>query len=367
MSRRGENIYKRKDGRWEGRYIKRRDTNQKAVYGYLYGKNYAEVKNKLELVKSDISKQIEVTDSFELLVIEWLEGTKLKVKESTLAHYKSIVDNHIIPVLGRYKLSEIPFDCVPKYLSKLMEEGFSAKTANDILVIIKGIFKYASSKGLKHYCNLSYLTVKNEKSKVKTLSKSEQNKLTKYCIDSIDNRNFGILLSLYMGIRIGELCALRWSDIDAKERVLKISKTMLRIHNDSDDEILGKTKVIISTPKSNDSVRSIPIPNFIFGLIRNFQKVENAYILTNSLTKYLEPRAMQYYFKSVLKKCCIDDINYHALRHTFATRCVEQGFEIKSLSEILGHSSIKITLDRYVHSSLELKRENMDKLSLIQV
>lgn len=365
MPRKGENIYKRKDGRWEGRYIKKRDINQKAVYGYLYGKSYTEVKNRLEEVKSHKSNHSTTSMNFAHLVDDWLENKKLCVKESTLSHYKMIVDKHILPLLGSYDVSAVSTEVIQQYMNKLLYEGYASKTACDILTVIKSILKYAVCKGYKHNCNLGIITLKNQKSDVETLTLFEQQKLSNYLVKNINYKNFGILLCLYTGIRIGELCALKWSDIDIREKVLRVDKTMIRIQNNYSIEKKYKTKIIITSPKSEDSVRTIPIPGFVIDILKRLRRNLNAYILTGSCENYIEPRNMQYYFKSVLKKCEIRDVKFHILRHTFATRCVENGFEIKSLSEILGHSSIKITLDKYVHSSMDLKRKNMDKLNFL--
>lgn len=365
MPRKGENIYKRKDGRWEGRYIRGRDINQKAIYGYLYGKNYTEVKNKLK--QAIITKTVETAETikFAKIVVGWIENKKLRVKESTLSHYKSVIDNHILPILGEYELTSISADIIQNYINELLKEGLTGKTVNDILTIIKNIFKYASCRGFEHNCNLSTISIKNKRNDVETLTTFEQKVLCNYLVDNMNYKNFGILLSIYTGIRLGELCALRWSDIDLSERVLKINKTMLRIQDNFSEHHSNKTKVIITPPKSEDSVRSIPIPQFILSIICKMQIRPDAYILTCRCNSFVEPRNMQYYFKSVLKKCNLRDVNFHILRHTFATRCVENGFEIKSLSEILGHSNVKITLERYVHSSIDLKRKNMDKLNFL--
>ena len=166
-----------------------------------------------------------------------------------------------------------------------------------------------------------------------------------------------------MGLRIGELCALQWSDIDVDNGIMKISKTMQRLQNLSNTNS-KKTDVVISSPKSDSSSRIIPIPEFLQILFKQYKTNDiDAYFLTGTSERFIEPRTYQYYFKKVLKENNIEQTNYHILRHTFATRCIENGFDIKSLSEILGHSSVKITLDRYVHSSMDLKRKNMLRIS----
>ena len=366
MPRKGENIYKRKDGRWEGRYIKGRDINHKAVYGYIYGKTYLEIKEKLKIAKAS---PLNSSNSYNHILVsviinEWFNSITPNVKESTISHYKNVIDKHILPLLGKYDITKVKSDIIQSYLLSLIQDGYSNKTVNDILVIIKSIFKYAKTKKIDLCCNFEIISIKNKKKEIKTLTKGDQIKLCKYLQKNITNKNLGIILSLYTGIRIGELCALKRSDIDLEEGILNIDKTMIRI-NDRDKTNGNKTKIVISSPKSDTSKRYIPIPEFVIEYIKNFDMDADAYLLTSSEIQFVEPRAMQYYFDSVLKKCGIDHINFHALRHTFATRCVENGFEIKSLSEILGHSSIKITLDRYVHSSMKFKKENMSKLTLL--
>ena len=176
----------------------------------------------------------------------------------------------------------------------------------------------------------------------------------------------GVFICLYTGIRIGELCALQWRDISFNEKVIVIGHTMQRLQND-DPNALNKTKIIITEPKSKASLRTIPLPDFVVHVIKPLAGLPSAYILSGECKTMIEPRTMQNKFKGYLDKGQISDANFHSLRHTFATRCIEAGFDIKTLSEILGHSSVKITLDRYVHSSMELKRSNMEKLTPITV
>ena len=196
------------------------------------------------------------------------------------------------------------------------------------------------------------------------LTIQEQKKLTSLLLDSTDLYKLGILISLYTGIRIGELCALKWENINLSNKTLKINETMQRIQNMNPNENT-KTKIVITEPKSSGSIRDIPIPVFLIPVIKEFQDKPDTYLLTGKRNKYIEPRTMQNCFKRFIKESGLRSVNYHALRHTFATRCVEVGFELKSLSEILGHSNVNITLNRYVHSSFELKSINMNKLSLI--
>lgn len=325
-------------------------------------------KHKKKCVKSlafTEGKKIEREVAVERIIDDWLNDKSISVKESTLARYKAITDNHVRPMLENLKLSEITASVIQKYINSLIIRGYACKTVSDILVVTKNIFKYISARGIMHNCDLSYVNIRTKRVQTEILTLPEQKKLCLYLTENMNIKNFGILLSLYTGIRIGELCALKWSDIDMEEKFLKINKTMIRIHDNSSANSPVCTKIIITPPKSEDSIRIIPINSFLTEIIKELLDSDNKYILTGSAEKYIEPRNMQYYFKSVLKRCGIRNVNFHALRHTFATRCVENGFEIKSLSEILGHSNVRITLERYVHSSMELKRKNMEKLSSI--
>lgn len=200
---------------------------------------------------------------------------------------------------------------------------------------------------------------------MRVLSRSEQKILIDYLLTDLNSCKFGILFTLYTGLRIGEICALKWENINLNDGLVYINATMLRIKNiEADPE--AKTKIIINDPKSFSSSRIIPLSDYIINLCHKFQCNNESYVLTGT-HKYLEPRTLQNRFNKYCKECNLVGVHFHTLRHTFATRCVEVGFEIKSLSEILGHSNIQITLQRYVHSSLELKRENISKLNKLDL
>lgn len=199
------------------------------------------------------------------------------------------------------------------------------------------------------------------------MSRTEQQQFMRYLLKDSDLIKLGIVFALYTGVRCGELCALQWSDIDLLEKTVTISKTMQRIQN-RNNESGEKTKIIIMPPKSDDSFRTIPIPDFLASMLKEFQpKQRDAFLLTGLTDKYVEPRCMQNRFKKHLSTCGIENMNFHALRHTFATRCIEVGFDIKSLSEILGHADVNTTLSLYVHSSFELKVDNMKKLNSVAI
>lgn len=375
MARTGENIYKRKDGRWEGRYIASYDGNGKAKYKYLYAKTYAEVKSKLLKAKHEISSASIIEknndrEKYEFWLYEWLKTKRLSVKESTYIRYQNIIKNHINPELGKYPINKISTALIENFVSDKLtggrldgNGGLSAKTMSDILVIIKESFKYAQGSGVFTICSFDRIAFKKSSHEMRVLSVSEQKRLISVLFDNIDNYKLGVFICLYTGIRIGELCALQWKNISFSEKTLKVEHTMQRLQCE-DPNALYKTRIIVTEPKSNAALRTIPLPDFVLETIKPFVGSPNTYILSGECKSVIEPRTMQNRFKGYLDEGKIEDANFHSLRHTFATRCVEAGFDVKTLSEILGHSSVKITLDRYVHSSMELKRNNMEKLSL---
>lgn len=375
MSKRGENIYKRKDGRWEGRYIKHYDANGKAKYGYLYGKSYAEVKAKLRDMQArllngalpDSTKSVLYSE----VLMAWLQSTRINVKESTYMRYKHLIDKHITVALGSYPLSKISTQLVERFVEEQLKNGridgfggLSPKTVTDIITIVKSSMDYASYHGFAVTCNLSKLSVKKKDKEMRVLTPQEQKQLTAVLLCDTDLTKVGVLISLYTGIRIGELCALRWENLSVEDRTLRVRETMQRIQCPEVTET-SRTKIVITEPKSQCSIRDIPLPDFLIDIIRQYKNNPKAFVLTGDRNTFIEPRTMQNRFQRFVEASGIDSANYHALRHTFATRCVEVGFEIKSLSEILGHANVNITLNRYVHSSFDLKYANMNKLTIV--
>lgn len=373
MSKRGENIYKRKDGRWEGRYIRFYDGAGKAKYGYVYARTYNDVKRKLLekqcLFPNQNNEQVTRGLIYEDVLSLWLQSSRINVKESTYARYNHLIESHIRPALGKFQLSKMSTQLIEGYVQHLLDCGridgkgaLSPKTVADVLTIIKGTMEYARFNNMNLICNLSKIGIKKRDKEIRVLSLSEQESLVNTLMNEVDTCKFGVLLSLYTGIRIGELCALRWENLSMDTGTLKVRETLQRIQ-ETNAAAKSKTKVIITEPKSQSSIRDIPLPECILEVAKHFACSSNAFVLTGDNIRYMEPRTMQNRFKSYIEKSGIYNANFHALRHTFATRCVELGFEIKSLSEILGHANVNITLNRYVHSSYELKQDNMKKLT----
>jgi len=368
----GKNIYKRKDGRWEGRYPKHRDFNGKAIYGSVYGRSCTEVKNHLAAIKANphVEKPCVVTNNHTLtfahIAKQWLSVIVLKVKPSTYAGYTSALDLHILPSFGEHRIHRLTALEINRFAKEKLEcgradgrGGLSPKTVRDILSIIKSIMDFAwNEKIIASRIITTY--PKQYQEAMRVLSRQEQAALETVLTTDINIHKLGILLCLYTGLRIGEVCALLWQDISPEYDMLSVRHTMQRIKNLNDDK--SKTKIITDTPKSLRSIRVIPIPTFISPLLRRFSVCNHAHFLGTDNFTYTEPRTMQNHFLKIVKSANIPDANFHALRHTFATRCIEAGVDIKSLSEMLGHANVNITLNRYVHSSFEQKREGINKL-----
>ena len=362
----GENIFKRKDGRWEARYVKNRAPSGQIIYGFCYGKSYKEVKEKVAKYKTNEPKIASNSTAschkkFADFCDEWLESCRSRLKASTCERYRTAIECHIKPNLGDCLPQSITSETVAEFSSIMLNEGLSPKTVKDVLIVLRLALKYTSKQLPYGLPEIEITYPKEQKKEVRVLSQEEQERFISYLSEDMDYCKFGVLLAMFTGLRIGELCALKWENISIHDRTIKVAVTMQRLKS-SDGE---HTKVVIGSPKSDLSYRIIPLSDTAIRLCKSMEiKSRNAYILTGN-GDFIEPRTLQYRLKKYAKDCGIEDIHFHTLRHTFATRCVEVGFEIKSLSEILGHATTAITMERYVHPSLALKRENMQKLTAV--
>ena len=321
-----------------------------------------------QILHTPIGKKEYSSIKFLFVAEEWLRDKKLFVKESTYARYRYLTDNHIIPEFGNMNMEDID----DSHLESLLREKFagngdnlSPKTLRDILSVFRLIVYYAEEKEYitpgKLCKNIPLFLSRKKDTRILVMKNNERCTLEKYLIkNGRDPKAFGILLALYTGLRIGELCALRWQDVDLNNRVLYVRHTLLRLHDYSGGE--NKTKLVMDTPKTESSRREIPLTSFLYDeLTKLYGRGKNSdTFLVSGSEKPQEPRAYLYYYKKQLSSCGLPPYTFHILRHTFATRCVEAGIDIKTLSEILGHSSIKITMDRYVHPSVESKRRQLE-------
>ena len=352
MARRGENIYKRKDGRWEGRC-----KLESAKYRSVYGKSYNEVKAKLLALKAAPVPVISSGNmTVKTLFEEWLSAVKLRVKESTYANYRMKADKHILPEFGGFRYDLLTVRMLHTFIENKLNSGLSAKYVCDIIIVFKSTAKYiAKVHGFRNIL-ADVVLPKVQKNELNLLTPSQQSQLCRYLKTNMNTTSLCVLLSLYTGLRIGEVCGLMWGDIDFEKSILTVRRTVQRIRTG-----VRGTRLIVDSPKSKTSQRSIPIPAFLADILRNFRENDGFYVLSGS-AKVTEPRTLQHRFKSILKKANLPSVNYHCLRHMFATNCLQAGFDVKTLSEILGHASVETTLKRYVHSSMERKTQCMNLL-----
>lgn len=367
MPRTGENIYKRKDGRWEGRYIKER-IDGKARYAAVYARSYREVKRKLEEAKEEVKKKEnppEKAGKMADIARLWLSEAARDLKVSTVNKYEDLLRCYILPEFGEKDLSEITNQCIIDFVSRLLStggsrnQGLKSATVAEILSAMNSIRVYAMKRDHAVAFSPECIRLKQERKEIHIFTLQEEKRLLAHIEENMDLPAMGILLCLFTGIRVGELCALTWDDISLSERTMVVRKTMQRIRVKGAEH---KTAVKILEPKSTNSVRTIPLPDVMMELLEQHH-VPGAFLLTGDAQRYIEPRTMQNRFKKMLAACGLPEVNFHATRHTFATRCIELDFDAKSLSEILGHSNVSITMNRYVHPSMAHKTEHMNRFS----
>lgn len=364
MAKRGSNIYKRKDGRFEGRVHVGYKADGSKKYKSVYGKTLADVKDKMAQLYSVRTEKAVSTMRLKVREVaeEWLNAARLRVKNSSYANYENILNKHILPILGGEHISALNASRINEFIhfkltnGKLNGKGgLSAKSVRDILTVYRSIERYAYREyGIRES---NFTMPKTEQHFIDVLAPIERKRLETYLINNMCLTNLAILLCLFTGLRIGELCGLKWEDIDFSTCTLSVKRTVQRITKN------GRSQVIIGSPKSRTSVRVIPIPSFLMTLLNEYKSFGGFYIITNA-AKPTEPRTMQNRFKAVLKTCDIRNVNFHILRHTYATVCIEKGFDPKALSELLGHADAAITLNRYVHSSMEIKKKYVGRLCL---
>lgn len=295
---------------------------------------------------------------FEQICEEWLSYKKPRIKESTYSNYKFTIDRFLKVKFDGKTLGFFTSYNFNQYIEQLQEK-LANKTTRKIGVILKSILRYAERKyDFDFKLDLITLPLIDPK-EISIFNEKERLKLEKHLSKSQDIKELGIYISLYAGLRIGEACALKWSDIDFESKLINITHTLQRVYVDKDD-----TKVVITNPKTKQSLRKIPIARDLLTKLKEMKKYyeNDDYILTGRSDRFVEPIGYRYTYKKVLRECRLQYKNYHCLRHTFATRCIRVGMDVKSLSEILGHSNISVTLSIYVHSSYEIKKKFIDKL-----
>lgn len=355
MSKKGRNIYKRRDNRWEARVYYSGSRKYRAVYAKTY-KEAVQKQDKLRL-------EMGITGAKDALFASvagiWLEDKSYTVKKSTLFSYSTKLNKHILPYFSEICLSKLNEQMMTAFVSTKIAEGLSQKYISDMVIIIKSISASAYKKlgipdKIRDYKNIRFAAKEPQ-----MLSNSDRRSLQQHLLTQEDSISLGIFTDMFTGLRIGELCALKWSDIDLENRVIAVNKTVQRLPAEG----RTKTEVRITAPKTSSSERLIPIPDFLAKRLKTYKQNDDCYILSGT-DKVIEPRLLTYKFKQILANAGVSSVKFHSLRHEFASNCIQNNFDIKTLSEILGHSSPTVTLKVYLHSSLEQKRKCMNRLKM---
>ena len=373
MSKRGENIYKRKDGRWEGRYLTYKNGAKK--YISVYGRTYTAVKDKLLTARQNAAVSQAANNlpdcclTVANLFAKWLREKAAVIKPSSYIRYTGLLNAHLLPAVGNCTVSRLTVQKIAAFLQEKLHNGrldkkggLSAKTIADILCLIKAAVKMAI-RDFKLPQAAAILTMRPpmpvRSRKPEILNENECTNLSRQIVRQPASETAAVLFCLNTGLRLGEVCALRWSDIDFEAKMLTISHTVQRVTQN------GKSVLLLQSPKTEAGKRTIPLTAEIILMLQRRRK-EHSREYVFGTDNPLEPRTLQYRFTALLQKCNIRRRNFHSLRHTFASRFVALGGDVKSLSEILGHANVRTTMQLYVHPSLEQKRADMELVNTMR-
>ena len=304
--------------------------------------------------------------TFQTAAALWHRTNVARYKGATAVKYENLLRNHILPELGDRHLEEVNTLLLADFMNDKLRcgrldhsGGLSPSYVRSIMLLVLDIMEFAAAEGLCPPMKTTLQTPAADRREVVILEADPLRRLETYLLDKPDITGAGILISLHTGLRISEVCALRWADIDFRKAVLHVRSTVARVKGSDGG---AATRLIIDTPKTKSSLRDIPLSRQLMAvLLPLYEKRCSEYVISDK-SGFVSPRTYEYRFHRVLDRCGLPSINYHALRHTFATRCIERGVDVKTLSEILGHANVSTTLNIYVHSSMERKREQLEKL-----
>ncbi|KOS07570.1 integrase [Flavobacterium akiainvivens] len=290
----------------------------------------------------------------------WKADKKQYVKKSSFSAYTLLIENHLQPVFGdQFIIEETD---VQNFVFQKLESGLSHKTIKDILIVLKMILKFGAKHKWLDYTPFDIqFPTEREKHNIEVLSRADQKKIMSYIQEHFTFRNLGVYICLSAGMRIGEVCALTWQDIDTDNGVISVNRTIQRIY--VIEEGTRRTELILDTPKTKNSIREIPISKDLLRILKPFKKIVNPsfFVLTND-AKPTEPRTYRSYYKNLMKELKMPEIKFHGLRHSFATRCIESNCDYKTVSVLLGHSNISTTLNLYVHPNMEQKKKAIEQM-----
>lgn len=303
--------------------------------------------------------------TFEMLASQWLQSVSHGIKESTQAHYRYTLTRYILPVFGKYTLQKMDAQKMEQGILQVISPSdgrhmpLGASSSRECLTMLRRICKYAARLQLMKPVDIFVKLPQIEKNQTTPLSAQEQEALQTFVLQHPTARKVGLLLQMQLGLRIGEVCGLQWGDFDLQGGTLTIRRTVSRIYC-----TVGQTKIVVQSPKTKSSGREIPIPRGLVTLLRKLRGKfsDNTWFLSGKSEKPVEPRCYRKSIRGYLRRAEVRQVHPHALRHTFATTCLQTGCDIKTLSEILGHTDANITLKRYVHSDMKRKRSEMERV-----
>ena len=343
----------------------------KTLYKSVYAKTYAEVKEKQQKCMVEYRKGAipERCVTFGSALALWQEVNKSRNKGATNMRYANLIDKHIAPELSNIRISQINTALLSDFMNRKLASGrldgkggLSPAYVRSIMLVINSVMEFSIAECLCPPVKINIHMPAMQRKELEILNSSDQARLEAALLADLDETSLGIYLTLQTGLRIGEVCALRWCDVDLARAIIHIRSTIARVRA-ANNEVCRKTKLIRDTPKTKASTRDIPIAENLLEALRVVKRKCRSEYVISPTAEFVSPRTFEYRFHKFLTENNIPDVNYHVLRHTFATRCVEAGVDIKSLSELLGHSNVSITLNTYVHSSIERKREELKKLN----
>lgn len=369
MARRGDNIHKRKDGRWEGRYKNGYRSDGSVKYSSVYASTYSDCKRKLISAQSNTEKVLKLFGQdkyFSDVLHTWLYANRVRIKGATEAKYSRLIESHIIPAIGGIKIRQLDSSTVNNFLDSKLKAGglknkktLSPSYVRTMAIIIEAAINYAVQEGLCSSLRTPINKPSVPKKDIVILSKQAEIELSEKLSCDRSTVAIGILLALQGGLRIGEVCALRWNDIDFEAGLIHVRHTVSRVPCPNAEQ---KSMLIIDTPKTKSSIRNVPMPTSLHDILLCAYQNRSSEFVASSTQNFVGTRTFDYQYRKLLKQHNIQIFSFHTLRHTYATRCAESGMDAKTLSQLLGHASSNISLNIYVHPSMEIAMNHLEHI-----
>ena len=368
MPRKGENIYKRKDGRWEGRYKMGRKENGQLKYGYIYGPTYGEVKERLYAYKIKYQTLIHVcgdnATTYEEWALLWLTRQEHVIKFSTHSTYLYKLKRYVFPIIGSRPMNQLTSQNIQTMIDTWLDQKLKPTTIHVLYQIVKKSLKDATAQQrlIQTPC-VNLILPKKKKVRAKALSIKNQTRLEKEAKKVPLHKGLPILLALDAGMRIGEISALKWENIDFDRRLIYVRQTYQRIPLDIEGR---KTQLLLDYSKTEQSIRTIPMSFSLYKYLKKWSKKSPGEFVCSNKTTPSEPRLLTYYFHAIRNNLSMKFTHFHHLRHTFATRCIEANGDIVSISRLLGHRSTRTTLDIYAASFIESQKSVIKQMESLK-